>query len=304
MTEMTDVDITSPAFKADPYPFFAQLRAQAPVYRTRLPDKRPAWLLTRYDDVAAALRDERLVKDYTRVMSKEQLAKVPWLPEFVKPLQRNMIKVDAPDHTRLRGLVHKAFTPGRVEEMRARVQQISDDLLDAAERRGRMDLIHDFALPLPVTVIADILGIPQADQHRFRGWTQVIVSATASSIVGQLLIIPTMLAFLRYIRKLIRRRRADLRDDLISALIEAEEAGDKLNEDELAAMIFLLLVAGHETTVNLIGNGMLALLEHRDQLERLRNEPALIKTAVEELLRYASPGELADERFAREDIML
>jgi cytochrome P450 len=304
MIQMRDVNITSAEFKADPYPFYARLRAEAPVYRVVLPDKRPAWLLTRYDDVAAALKDERLVKDRANAMSREQLTKQPWAPAFIRPIERNMLCVDGPDHARLRALVHKAFTPRRIEDMRVRIQRISDDLLDAAVGKGRMDLIGDFALPLPVTVIADILGIPQADRHKFHRWTRAMISATASAHLVQLLIIPNMLAFLRYIRKLIQTRRADPQDDLTSALVQAEEAGDQLSEDELVAMIFLLLVAGHETTVNLIGNGMLALLEHRDQLEKLQNDPALIKTAVEELLRYASPVELADERYAREDITL
>lgn len=303
MTQTQEVNIASAEFKANPYPFYAWLRAEAPVYRVTLPDKRSAWLIARYDDVAAALRDERLVKD-RNAMAGEQLTRQPWVRGLFKSFERNMLGLDPPDHTRLRGLVQKAFTPRRIEDMRARIQSISDELLDAAERKGQMDLIHDFALPLPVTVIADILGIPQEDRHKFHGWSRAMIGASAASSLGQLRVIPSMLVFMSYIRKLIKTRRARPQDDLTSALVQAEEAGDQLSEDELVAMIFLLLVAGHETTVNLIGNGTLALLEHRDQMAKLQNDPSLIKTAVEELLRYASPVETADERYAREEIRI
>ena len=166
-----------------------------------------------------------------------------------------------------------------------------------------MDLIHDYALPIPTTIIAEMLGVPVQDRHTFHRWSSTIVASNPSGW-GMLKAMPNAMAFMRYIRKLIATRRANPQDDLISALVQAEEAGDQLSEDELLAMIFILLVAGHETTVNLIGNGMLALLEHPDQLEKLRDDPALIKPAVEELLRYSSPVETATERYAREDITI
>ena len=212
-----------------------------------------------------------------------------------------MLDVDPPDHTRLRALVHKAFTPRLVEEMRDRIQSLTDELLDAAERRGRMDLIRDYALPIPTTIIAEMLGVPVADRHRFHRWSQVIV-ASAPSGWGMLRAIPSAMAFLRYIRRLVKARRASPRDDLVTALVQAEEAGQRLSEDELVAMVFLLLIAGHETTVNLIGNGTLALLKHPDQMRRLRDDPGIIKPAVEELLRFDSPLETATERYAREDV--
>ncbi|MGH8910520.1 MAG: cytochrome P450 family protein [Egibacteraceae bacterium] len=301
MTPLSDTNITSPAFKADPYPFYARLREEAPVCRVRLPDKRDAWLIARHTDVAAALKDPRLVKDRRNAMSPEQLRRQPWVPTFAKPLLRNMLDVDGADHARLRALVHKAFTPRRVEQMRERVQALTDELLDTATREGRIDLIRQYALPLPTTVIAWMLGIPETDRLRFHRWTSRIVAAAGSRRTG-LAALQSLLAIMRYLRRQITARRTDPRDDILTALVQAEDAGDRLDEDELLAMVFLLLIAGHETTVNLIGNGTLALLCHPDEMVRLRDDPGLIATAVEELLRYASPVETATERYAREDL--
>jgi cytochrome P450 PksS len=297
----------SAAHKADPYPFYARLRAESPVHRVTLPDKQTAWLVTRYADVAAALKDERLVKDKLNALTPGQIAKQPWMPGMFKPLARTMLDVDAPDHSRLRALVHKAFTPRLVEAMTGRVQALTDDLLDRLLDKQRdqrqVDLIRDYALPIPTTIIAEMLGVPVADQHKFHRWSSAIVSANPTGL-GMVLAIPAVVAFLRYLRKLIASRRAVPQADLVSALVSSEEAGDQLSGGELLAMVFLLLIAGHETTVNLIGNGTLALLENPDQMERLRQDPALIRTAVEELLRYASPLETATERYAREDLTI
>ncbi|MGP0067086.1 MAG: cytochrome P450 family protein [Isosphaeraceae bacterium] len=303
MPPIDRVDITGPGFKANPYPVYARLRAEAPVYRAILPDRQVAWLVTRYDDVAAVLKDDRFTKERGRRLDPKQAAREPWMPEFVRPLSRNMLDVDPPDHTRLRGLVHKAFTPKRIEELRGRVQALTDELLDTAQARGRMDLIRDYAQPLPTTIIAEMLGVPVRDRHRFHRWSNTIVSSMGNNW-QQMLAIPYLWAFLRYIRRLVQARRSALRDDLISSLIEAHEAGDHLSEDELVAMIFLLLIAGHETTVNLIGNGTLALIEHPNAMARLRDDPSLIKSAVEELLRYDGPLATATERFAREDVTI
>jgi cytochrome P450 PksS len=212
-----------------------------------------------------------------------------------------MLDLDAPDHTRLRGLVHKAFTPKLIEGIRARVETLTVELLDAVD--GQMELIADYALPLPTTIIAEMLGVPLEDRRRFNRWSKALMNATAGGWTA-LLIMPQMIAFLRYIRKLVNTRRADPQDDLITALIQATESGDQMSEDELVAMIFLLLIAGHETTVNLIGNGTLALIEHPDQMAKLRENPALIKPAIEELVRFTSPVEMATERYALEDIAL
>jgi cytochrome P450 PksS len=303
LPRVTGTDIASPAHKADPFPFYARLRDAAPIYRVTLPGGRPAWLVARYDDVAMVLKDERFAKDKLNALTPEQSAREPWMPAMFRPLTRNMLDLDPPDHTRLRALVQKAFTPGLVEQLRPRVQYLADRLLDSLRGRTHFDLIRDYALPIPTTVIAEMLGVPPADRHRFHRWSRAIVSINPSSL-GTLLVLPHVWAFLRLIRRLIRSKRAAPGDDLLSALVRAEEAGDRLSEDELVAMAFLLLVAGHETTVNLIGNGMLALLQHPDQLARLRAEPALLRLAVEELLRYAGPLETASERYAREEIMV
>jgi cytochrome P450 len=213
-----------------------------------------------------------------------------------------MLDVDPPDHTRLRALVSKAFTPRLIEQLRPRIESLTNGLVDNVEHAGCMDLIRDFALPLPATVIAEMLGVPAADRHRFHGWSNALIQA--ASTWGMVRAIPNALAFTRYIRRIVERRKRDPQDDLISALVQAEEAGDRLSGDELVAMVFLLLVAGHETTVNLIGNAALALLKHPEQLEKLRSDPALLPSAIEELLRYSSPVELATERYAREDAMI
>ena len=303
MPSIENVDISSAAFKANPHPFYAQLRKEAPVHRVTLGDKRPAWLVTRYDDVVTVLKDDRFAKDRRMVLTPEQMAKEPWIPKMLRPIERNMLDTDAPEHTRLRGLVHLAFTPRLVENMRARIQRLTDELLDAVQPRGRMDLIRDYALPIPTTVISEMLGVPVRDRHKFHRWSSAIVT-TVPSRWGILKAIPALVLFLRYIRKLVKLRRAAPKDDLVSALVAAHDAGDRLTEDELLAMVSLLLIAGHETTVNLIGNGMLALMENPEQMERLRADPGLIKPAVEELLRYDGPLETATERFAREDVTL
>src|SRR5690242_6600766 len=296
------VDVTGAAFKANPFPFYAQLRADAPVFPVKLPTKQRAWLITCYDDVLNVLKDERFAKDPRNAMTPEQLKKLPWVPSMFKPLERNMLDLDSPDHTRLRALVHKAFTPRLIEQMRDQIQTLTNELLDRAEHNGHMDLIADFALPLPLTMIGRILGVPTADNHKFHRWTKTLVSAGTN--MNLFVLIPSVMGFMRYLKKLIQERRASPKDDLVTALVQAKDGSDKLSGDEVLAMIFLLLVAGHETTVNLIGSGSLALLEHPDQLEKLRSEPAIIKPAIEELLRFVCPVEMATERYAREDITI
>jgi cytochrome P450 PksS len=297
------VDIASRRFKEDPYPVFARLRAEAPVCRVRMPHELPTWLVTRYDDVVGLLKDERFIKDWRAAMTPQQAARQPWIPKAFRPLERNMLDLDPPDHTRLRGLVQKAFTPRLIENLRGRVREIADELLDAARGRGRIELMREFALPLPSIVIAELLGIPARDRHRFHRWSTALLTTKATTW-GLITLLPTVTAFVRYLRKLIAARRAVPSDDLAGALVQAREADDALSEDELLAMFVLLLIAGHETTVNLIGNGTLALLRHPDQLERLRDEPELIKPGIEELLRYDGPLLTATERYAREDAEL
>ena len=259
--------------------------------------------------MAAVLKDDRYSKDKLAAWSQGLFTARTWKVRLLepltlrlfKPLTHNMLDVDPPAHTRLRGLVHKAFTPQIVEGMRGRIEALTNDLMDKVRGQDGMDLIRDYALPLPTTIIAEMLGIPEADRHGFHRWSNRIV-ASSSSAGGRLMSIPTIWKFMRYIRKLIAARRAAPGSDLLSALVRAEEAGEALSGDELLAMVFLLLIAGHETTVNLIGNGTLALLQHPDQMEKLRKNPMLLRTAVEEMLRFHSPVETATERYTREDV--
>jgi cytochrome P450 len=235
-------------------------------------------------------------------MTAEQLRKMPWVPPMFRPLERNMLDLDSPDHTRLRTLVHKAFTPSLVARMRERVQSLADELLTQIMHKGECDLIRDYALPLPMIIITEILGVPTRDRGKFHKWSKAVVSLSSPN--PTLRVIPNVWMFLRYLRRFFETRRRDPQNDLTTALITAEEAGDKLSRDELLAMVFLLLIAGHETTVNLIGNGMLALFEHPEAMNELRHNPVMIKPAVEELLRYTSPVFMSTERYAREDVTM
>jgi cytochrome P450 PksS len=293
------VDITRSEFKADPFPFYAALRADKPVCRIRM-GRLEGYIVTRYDDVLSVLKDKQFSKDLRRVENAGEMSKRPWLPEFVRALECNMLDQDDPNHARLRALVHRVFTPARIEQLRDRIHVISNERLDAVQSSGRTELIRDFALPLPLTVIGELLGISETDRNHFHKMSQNIF--LAPTVLNFIRIIPSIWSLNRFLRRLLADRKTNPRDDLLTGLVQAEESGDKLTEDEQVAMVILLLIAGHETTVNLIASGMLALLEHPDQLEWLRNNPDRIKPAVEELLRYSSPVETATERYATEDL--
>jgi cytochrome P450 len=288
--------LAGPQFRSNPYPFYARLREEHPVIQVVTSEGHLAWLITRYDDALNALKDKRLSKDKANLSEKP-----PWVPKYFEPLARNMLDLDDPDHARLRTLVHKAFTPKLVETLRTSIEALSEGLIESAERRGRIDLIAEFALPLPVAVISQMLGIPKREQNKFHRWSNAIVSSQSSKF-GALKAIPSVISFLRYIRRLVRLRQAHPENDLTTAMIQAEEAGDRMNGDEMLSMIFLLLIAGHETTVNLIGNGMLALFTHPEQMEKLRGDASLVASAVEEMLRFDSPLEMATERYATEEV--
>jgi cytochrome P450 len=275
-----------PEFHADPYPFYRQLREEDPVHQSPL----GIWVLTRYDDAVMVLRDPRFGREGLAELMEARLG-----AGSVRPANtRDMLFRDPPDHTRLRALVSRAFTPRVVEAMRPHIQEIVDGLLDGVEGARGMDVIEDLAYPLPVRVICEMLGVPIADQEVFKGWSADIARSLDASILpaGSEVITRGQEAgdaLREYFRSLIAGRRKQPRPDLLSALIAAEEQGDKLSEPELVATCVLLLIAGHETTVNLIGNGLLALLRHPDQLRALAADPALIQTGVEELLRFDGP---------------
>lgn len=286
-------DLADPRFKANPYPFYARLRAESPVYRATFPFWGTACLVTRYDDVLMVLKDERFANDWS--------SRMPWLLlRFARPLTRGMLNRDPPDHTRLRNLVQKAFTPRLIERLRERIHSVCDELLDAAAAPGRMEVVGEFALPLPITIIGDLLGISAQDRLQFHAWSRSMIGVSRSADAVRAL--PRIWALFRLLRKLFAKRRADPRDDLVTALVQAEESGDHLSEEELLSMVILLLIAGYETTTNLIAGGALALIQHPQQRERLRKDAALAESAVEELLRYTSPLEIGSLRMAREDV--
>ncbi|QRK13478.1 cytochrome P450 [Archangium violaceum] len=275
------------------------MRQEAPLVRLFDPNLNiPVWVATRYKDVVDLVRDPRFTKDMRKLPdgSPSKLRRI----DSMEVINRHMLSSDPPDHTRLRTIVSKAFTPRRVEELRPRVTAITHELLDAARARGEVDLLDAFAFPLPITVIAELLGVPVEDRDQFREWTTTIITPPPNGDFEPLQ--KAGMQFIQYFQGLLARRRADPRDDLLTALMSAEEQGDRLSPQELISMLFLLLVAGHETTVNLIGNGVWALLRNPEQLERLRANPALIESAVEEMLRYRSPVETTTQRWATQDI--
>lgn len=300
--------LLDPRLLSDPYPLYRTLRSTQPVLRLPIPGHTGpgAWVLTRHADVHRVLRDAAhfSVDRRRAAVVRENLERLPRALLAEEAGLRSMLLLDPPDHTRLRGLVNKAFTPKRVSALRPRIEQIVAELLDRVVGEGGMDVIGAFAAPLPAIVIAELLGVPAEDHERFKAWSSELVNAAAIALGGSSERFDAALAsILGYLRETIQQRRREPRDDLISAMIQAQEDRDALSDAELLANSNLLLVAGHETTTNLIGNGLLALLRHPDQLERLRGEPELIEPAVEELLRYDSPVQ-ATVRVAREDVEL
>jgi cytochrome P450 len=291
-----DLDLTDAAFVDDPYPTFARLRRETPVLWHEPTGQHLAFSFALCN---AVLRDRRFARLWADKVPADRF-------EPFNRLHRNqMMENEPPDHTRLRSLVAKAFARGHVERLRPRVQQLADDLLDKVADAGEFDLIQDFAEPLPVAVIAELLGVPEADRHLLRPWSQSIVKmyeygrtprieANAISASGD---------FADYMRDLAARRRAEPGDDLVSHLALAEERGQMLSEDELVASAILLLNAGHEASVNAFGNGMVTLLGHPGQLDRLRAERDLVPSAIEEMIRFDAPLQLF-ERTAREDMQV
>ena len=290
-----------PAFIADPYPTYRFLRDKAPVFRTPL----GMWLVSRYADVALVLRDKRFGKNYEGNLIRRYGPNAMQDRSFAS-LGRTMLVLDPPDHTRLRGLVTKAFTARRVEEMRARITTLVDSMIDRVYAQGRMDVVWDIAHRLPVKVICDMLGIPEEEQHRF---------LDHSSVNGRIIDpVPMTRAEIddanernresdEYFDTLFERRRREPGDDLTTLLVQAEEAGDRLSQEELRANVSLLFAAGHETTSNLIANGLLALHRNPDQWEALKADPSLAANAVEELLRYDSSVQMTG-RAAVDDVEL
>lgn len=299
--DLREIDVTSATFKADPFSFYARLREEAPVHPVIVRRRQRAWLVTRYEDVVAVLKDhETFVKDPARAMTPEQLRRAPRIPKMFAGLQRNLLGVDGDDHGRLRALVHRAFTSATIDSMRVPAQVIADASLDRAREKGDFDLVADFGIPVPLTIIGRMLGVPDQDHSRFGRWWRSFVAVGSNA--NPLFLLPSMLRLVWYLRRLIATHRRAPAENLVSALVRAQEGGDELDDDEILAMVLLLLSAGHETTVNLIGMGVHALLSNDDAYARLARDPALVPTAVDELLRFTSPAETATERYAMRDV--
>jgi len=285
MTTQT-FDWVSQEFLRDPYPRYRELRERDPIHFN---EARGSWVLLRYNDMVDVLRDDDR-------FSAERGVQIEGAP-------KSMLSSDPPDHTRLRTLVNKAFTARTVRNLMGRIQEIVDGLIEQNAGRGEMEAITDFAYPLPITVIAEMLGVPSEDRDFFRDQSQKI--AVALGPIEDMDVAMEALDgrnhLVAYFNELIPKRKEDPDEDLITALLQASEAGDFLSQGELLAMLLLLLVAGHETTVNLIGNGLLALLRNPDQLDRLRNEEGIERSAIEELLRYDSPVTMTG-RLAKQDV--
>jgi cytochrome P450 len=297
----TMIDFTSPDLKQHPFPVLKDLRTTAPLYRFEMPNGKHAWMVTRYDDVLALIKDPRIVKDIRRVLPAESATNFVSRSDALSMFRFHMLSSDPPDHTRLRRLVSKVFTPRMIEQWRLRIQHITDELLDQVQSQGQMDLISDFAFPLPITVICEMLGVPVEDRLKFRLWSNAFLDRSGL-FQADSEELPEQGEFVRYLQALIKEKRERPDDRLVSQLVRVEETGDKLSEHELISMIWLLLVAGHETTVNLIGNGVVELLQHPDQWRKLQADPSLVGTAVEELLRYTSPVMVGTGRWASEEI--
>ncbi len=299
--DATKLDIVSPDYKRDPFATYARLHDSVPTVKIDMPLIGPVWMVVPHDGVVTMLKDNaRFVQEPQNAGRRNRLGISWWTPHFLKRLTENMLGRDQPAHRRLRGLVDKAFSRRGVEDLRPRIEAIADRLLDEMEDAGQLDLMTSFARPLPLAVITELLGLPDEDRPKFTRWVKAMTRSPTA--MGQIMAIPSLIQINRYIRSQVVLRRKDPRDDLITALVEAEEAGDQLSEDELVTMIFLLLVAGHETTVHLIGSGTLALLRYDDQRRQLQADMSGIGLAVEELLRFTTPVEISTVRYASEDM--
>ncbi len=301
MSPFEPVDIANAAQKGAIQAIYARLREEAPVCRVVSPMRDETWLVTRYEDVSRLLKDDRFAKDPANAMTEEQLAKQIKPPKFLTPLTRNMLGMDDPDHARLKRLVQAGFSPRRMEGLIGRTEEMTEALIQRLKTKTRFDLMAEFALKLPVTVISELLGVPERDREKFARWSNTLLSVPVGSW-KMIFSLPDMIRFVSYLRKLVRLKREKPADDLVSSLVALEAAGEKLSGEELLAMIAILLSAGHETTTNLLGNGMLALLQDQEKFEQLRAEPQLIDTGIEELLRYAGPIETSTPRYARQTL--
>ncbi|WP_434387297.1 cytochrome P450 family protein [Melittangium boletus] len=319
------LDREDPRFLAGAHEAYTHLRELGPVVRAHFgrgltddleapgtPPGGERFFVTRYDEAVETLLDGRVSSDFRTGMTPEQRGRLAYMPEELKPLAYSMLMLDPPDHTRLRKLVQPSFTARAMETLRPRIQRIVDQRLDEVEReaaaRGeavserRMDLIRAFAYPVPITVISDMLGIPDEDRAQVHTWAEGLLSEDGPKEMNEQRR-AVLRTFNGYLTGLFERKRRTPGEDMISQMLVVQEEGDRLSEQEMVSMVFILFFAGHVTTVNLIGNGVVALLTHPEQLARLRADPALAKGAVEETLRYAGPVDyMSTPRIVREDM--
>ncbi|MFD8913684.1 cytochrome P450 [Streptomyces sp. NPDC059575] len=290
--EVIDLVAMGDDFVRDPYPVYAALRERGPVHRVRIPEGAEAWLVVGYEAGRAALMDPRLSKRWDNA--------APSFPISSPAAGPHMLNQDPPDHGRLRKLVVREFTPRRIEQLAPRIQQITDELLDTmlAAPDSRTDLVDALSFPLPISVICELLGVPMLDRAAFRDWTNTVLSNAAPEVRQEATRETAV-----YLAELIKSKRDAPGQDLMSDLVRTtDEDGDRLSHEELLGTAWLLLVAGHETTVNLISNGVLALLTHPEQLAALREDMTLMPNAVEEMLRYDGPVETPTFRFTTEPV--
>lgn len=294
------LNLTSKAFIANKYAYYRWLREEAPVYKGKISIIN-VYLLSRYDDCVHMLKDPRFVRNRTTATGGSR-SPFP-LPKSVELMAQSMITADEPEHRRLRNLVHKAFTPRALAKLTARIERLTHELLDRAEKQGIVDLIPAYALPIPVTVISEMMGVSDEEMPRFRSGMKVLSEGLSGwSILRS--IFWDLPGTVKFVRQLIARKRTNPQDDILTALLQAEEEGEKLTEDELVSMVFLLIIAGYETTVHLITNAVVTLLQHPDQLARLRAQPTLMESAIEEILRYNGPIHGSKPGYALEDVEL
>jgi cytochrome P450 len=295
------VDLASQGFARDPFPTYTRLREANPVFETRLPLFGKTWMAASYQAASEVLKD-----DETFVMEPKKVGKTLFsgilrlLPRILRVFSDNMLRHDNPDHRRLRRLVEQAFSRHTVESMRGRISVLCDGLLDGLAGRETVDLLEAWARPLPVAVICELLGLPEEDRPMFTRWAKTLFRSP--TLFGMLLAAPTLFRLQKYLRRQFAQCRRQPRPGLMTALVQAEQDGDTLSEDELLAMAFLLLVAGFETTVHLLSGGTLALLQAPEQKERLVGDWSLLPPAVEELLRFVSPVQMSEPRFVMRDL--
>ncbi|TGB01381.1 cytochrome P450 family protein [Halobacillus salinus] len=294
---MDHEQLFSSNFKVGAYPFYQTQRQENPIFALQENQGHTSWIVMKYDHVKELLKSQSFIKDQDKLFSTSARDKDEGEPNIFGNM---MLDVDPPDHTRLRKLVQPSFNPKTIKQLAPRIEQIADELIEEMKtKEGSFDLIDDYAFPLPIIVISELLGIPVEDRDKFRKWSNTIVAASEQE-EGDFL--EDVQAFTQYLTELFEKRSNQPEDDLVSQLIQTQEDGDKLSRNELYSMVVLLIIAGHETTVNLIGNTMYALFEHPEQLEKVKADHSLIPGAIEEGLRYYSPVDFSTARWAGEDM--